>query len=149
MLGYCSTTKGYRLYDIDRKRVFYSRDVVCDEQETGVKKEIPKEQSCQDKVQGSKEKTDNEKFVEIISERDLTDVTPEDYPSDKGNSSPGPRHSGRLTRKPDWYGDRVACTAADYHRFEMPSLVLFFFTIYCGVSRNLYYIQEGYDAYGN
>ena len=51
MLGYGSTTKGYRLYDQNRKRVFYSRDVTCDEQEIGFQKEIPSQDSPDNEVQ--------------------------------------------------------------------------------------------------
>ena len=39
LLGYGSTTKGYRLYDIKREQVFHSRDVVFDEMKLGIQKE--------------------------------------------------------------------------------------------------------------
>ena len=39
LLGYSSTTKGYRLYDIKREQVFHSRDVVFDEMKLGIQKE--------------------------------------------------------------------------------------------------------------
>ena len=38
-LGYGAITKAYRLYDVDRKRVFYSRDVIFDESKHGIQKE--------------------------------------------------------------------------------------------------------------
>lgn len=48
MLGYGSTTKGYRLFDRDRQKVFYSRDVVCDEQGTKFQKETPSQELSQE-----------------------------------------------------------------------------------------------------
>lgn len=38
-LGYGTETKGYRLYDPERRRVFYSRDVLFNESKGGVEKE--------------------------------------------------------------------------------------------------------------
>ena len=39
--GYGSNQKGYRLYDLDRKKVVHSRDVTFDEASTpGVEKEV-------------------------------------------------------------------------------------------------------------
>jgi len=38
-LGYGSSVKAYRLYDVERSKVFYSRDVIFDETSTGVEKE--------------------------------------------------------------------------------------------------------------
>ena len=38
-LGYGMVTKGYRLYDVNRSKVLYSRDVVFDESKPGVEKE--------------------------------------------------------------------------------------------------------------
>ena len=37
--GYGTATKGYQLYDINYKRVFYSHDVVFDEGKSGFEKE--------------------------------------------------------------------------------------------------------------
>ena len=41
LLGYGTTTKGYRLYDPKRTRVFYSRDVLFNELERGIKETNP------------------------------------------------------------------------------------------------------------
>ena len=57
-LGYGTETKGYRLYDCERKGVFYSRDVKCNKSEFGIEKEpcdgpdklIAIELSCDDDV---------------------------------------------------------------------------------------------------
>ncbi len=48
MLGYGSTTKGYRLYNRNKKKVFFSRDVVFDEEGTGFQKEMPKPELSQE-----------------------------------------------------------------------------------------------------
>ena len=39
MLGYGTETKAYRLYDIEQKKVFFSRDVVFNENVNGIEKE--------------------------------------------------------------------------------------------------------------
>jgi hypothetical protein len=36
LLGYGEQTKGYRLYDVDKKRVIYSRNVVFEESKVGL-----------------------------------------------------------------------------------------------------------------
>ena len=38
-LGYGTETKGYRLYDCERRRVIFSRDVKFNESEFGIEKE--------------------------------------------------------------------------------------------------------------
>ena len=43
-LGYGMVTKGYRLYDVNRSKVLYSRDVVFDESKPVVEKEPKDEQ---------------------------------------------------------------------------------------------------------
>ena len=62
LLGYGSTTKGYRLYDIKRERVCYSRDVVFDE----MKLEIQKEQN--------KPETENNYFGIDLSSKQTDDL---------------------------------------------------------------------------
>ena len=39
-MGYVVSTKGYRLYNFEKKRVFFSFDVVFNEEEDALKKEI-------------------------------------------------------------------------------------------------------------
>ena len=46
LLGYGTTTKGYRLYDPQRTRVFYSRDVLFNELERGIKEIVQEEKRC-------------------------------------------------------------------------------------------------------
>ena len=61
-LGYGTETKGYRLYDCERKGIFYSRDVKFNESEFGIEKEpchgpdklITIELSCDDDVNDRK-----------------------------------------------------------------------------------------------
>lgn len=38
LMGYGSETKGYRLYDLQHERVFYSRDVRFNERDCGIEK---------------------------------------------------------------------------------------------------------------
>ena len=51
-LGYGMVTKGYRLYDVNRSKVLYSRDVVFEESKPGDEKEPkddkPREPAKQD-----------------------------------------------------------------------------------------------------
>ena len=61
-LGYGSETKGYRLYDPKRKRVFFSRDVLFNESDVGIEKE-PSEQKEKQYVE-----LDNFHEEEIVSE---------------------------------------------------------------------------------
>lgn len=39
MLGYGTETKAYRLYDVEREKVFFSRDVIFNETTNGIEKE--------------------------------------------------------------------------------------------------------------
>jgi len=36
MLGYGTETKAYRLYDLEKKKVFFSRDVLFNELKSGI-----------------------------------------------------------------------------------------------------------------
>ena len=80
LLGYGITTKGYRLYDPQRARVFYSRDVLFNELERGIVKEIEK------------------RCVQLDSVTEGEPVT-EDTPE------PVLRRSERERRPPTYYGE--------------------------------------------
>ncbi len=54
MMGYGETTKGYRLYDRNLKRVLHSRDVTCDEV---VQKEFPSQDGLDSDDDGDLKKT--------------------------------------------------------------------------------------------
>lgn len=109
MLGYGSTTKGYRLYDRNRKKVFYSRDVAFDEQGTGFQKETQLSPE-KNPVRSEAEKISNQPVVMDCS-GDLTDENLEG--EENQDPASAPRRSGRPTREPDWFGDRVVCLFAD------------------------------------
>ena len=93
-LGYGEETKGYRLYDTTRGRVFFSRDTRFNE----IKEKVQK-----------LTKPDTEFLVELdlsydseTSSKDTEDVQ-EDLPTDS-TAEPTLRRSGRERRPPDYYG---------------------------------------------
>ena len=102
-LGYSSETKGYRLYDPKRTRVFLSRDVLFNESDFGIEKE-PNEQ-------------EEKRFVELdgFSEEETADeqVEPVVRQSGRERQPPDPnepvepvvRRSRRDRRQPDYYGE--------------------------------------------
>ena len=50
LLGYGSETKGYRLYGPKRERVFYSRNVVFNESDIGIKEQNKQEEKQQGRI---------------------------------------------------------------------------------------------------
>ena len=103
LLGYGSVIKGYRVYDIEDKRVFYNRDVVFNEERFGFEKES---------------KTSDtpimfELYDDTIDELavDDEDVTQHDDPPGPNPEEPPPspvqpvlHRSDRIRRKRDYYG---------------------------------------------
>ena len=90
-LGYGSEIKGYRLYDCERQRVIYSRDVKFNENEFGIQKEAP------DGV--------DEKLVTI--ELSNNDDVAEDM------ETAAPRQSARVRRPPIRLGEWVTVASED------------------------------------
>ena len=86
-LGYGENTKGYRLYDIERKKIMFSRDVIFDESKPGI--EFEKESTVQpeDKV-----------HFEDHEEPDVDNVEPLQ------------QQPPRVRRPPDRYGEWVHLT---------------------------------------
>ncbi len=70
LLGYGATTKGYRLYDLLKKKVFYSRDVSFNEKRYGVEEPPQPEVNRLVEIQCSPEST------EISTPEPLSPVTP-------------------------------------------------------------------------
>ena len=91
LLGYGSETKGYRLYDLKRLKVVYSRDVLFCESECGFEKESP--------VQEEKP------YVEIDCP---SDEEPEPLPVANEAAEPTLRRSTRERHPPNYYRESVA-----------------------------------------
>ena len=105
-LGYGSETKGYRLYDSCRARVFHSRDVVFNELCTEVQKETSNQEES--------------KHVEIECENQgesdesgSSDSESESESTVEPASEPTVRRSERDRQCPNRYGNWVASIAAD------------------------------------
>ncbi len=92
-MGYGETTKGYRLYDQTKKKVFFSRDVIFNEQKCGF------EQSSE---------VEPQKRVYLEYSEEDTETT--SVPETADTSEPVPRRSDRERRQPNYYG---RCIVAD------------------------------------
>ena len=96
LLGYGEETKGYRLYDPEKRKVFYSRDVKFNENER--EKETPKTTDC----------------VTHHVELDFSDNTEHSDEIETSVENPSetvPRRSERQRKPPDFYGIRVNLSA--------------------------------------
>ena len=96
-LGYSSNQKGYRLYDLERKRIFHSRDVKFNELECGIENTIVSESSTNG---DQKIITDIRSDADPVS--DESDNESEDH--EEEIQEPIVRRSTRRTRPPDYYG---------------------------------------------
>jgi len=90
-VGYGAETKGYRLYDPERAKVFYSRDVLFNESSH----DIEKEQSD----------LGEKRYVEFNYSSD-DEVPTEDTVTDEA-TEPVLRRSGRERRRPDYYREQA------------------------------------------
>ena len=96
-LGYGTETKGYRLYDPKRAKVFFSRDVVFNEKKHGIEKEPNREEEnryVQIECLGNDEQVDED-----------TGEPPQ--PTIEEQPEPVVRRSARERQHPDYYGVRV------------------------------------------
>ena len=97
-LGYGTETKGYRLYDPKRARVFYSRDVVFNERKRGIEKET-----------SSLQEENHYVTIECLSNEEPVDEDTGE-PSQSINEEPAEpvlRRSARERQPTDFYGARV------------------------------------------
>ena len=109
MLGYGSTQKGYRLYDVERMKVVHSRDVVFDETSTaGLQKETTV-QYVELEVDGD-DASYNESQVDGES-NEPDQVNESTMPSSEEDSAP--RRSTRNRQAPDRYGHVVTMVSCD------------------------------------
>ena len=102
LLGYGSETKGYRLYDLKRLKVFYSRDVLFCESERG----FEKERSVQER-----------RYVEIDCSRDEEPV-PVPVSDINEVAEPTLRRSTRERHPPDYYRESVAIVSLKEKEME-------------------------------
>ena len=97
LLGYGTETKGYRLYDVEKKRVIHSRNVVFKESEDRVteieQKEPEKRRLELENIEGNDDKTEDE----LDSEKD-------NAIEEEAIEEPVVRRSQREKQKPDYYG---------------------------------------------
>jgi len=109
MLGYGSTQKGYRLYDVERMKVVHSRDVVFDETSTpGLQKETTVKY-VELEVDGD-DASYNESQVDGES-NEPDQVNESTMPSSEEDSAP--RRSTRNRQAPDRYGHVVTMVSCD------------------------------------
>ena len=81
-LGYGAATKGYRLYDPDKRRVFYSRDVVFNKNSLGAEKEQITSQHLTDlEIKTPESDDEHEAEKEEFPEQETnTEATDDSYP---------------------------------------------------------------------
>ena len=109
LLGYGTDVKGYRLYNLQERRVFYSRDVVFDENNCSG---LEKEQLVEDRV--------DKLIVEInLPDNDNTEemVIDNQEREESSENETVLRRSSRERRPPDYYGVRIN-TAQEEHYSE-------------------------------
>jgi len=94
MLGYGTETKAYRLYDLEKKKVFFSRDVLFNELKSGIDDDCqPQESKSGTKVIQLDYLSEDEKLEEQVPQTEETDLPL--------------RRSTRQRKAPDFYGHRV------------------------------------------
>ena len=120
MLGYGTSQKGYRLYDIEQMKVVHSRDVVFDETSMpGIQKEEGttvkyveldiEEESDANEILTS-EPTDD---VHVPDDTTVQQESSEESVSANRNASESvPRRSTRSKQKPDRYSHNISATVA-------------------------------------
>ena len=106
MLGYGTETKAYRLYDVERSKVVFSRDVVFNEAKNGIEKEPASSQSTQDSTRYVQ--LDSAGVDDLAQEGEQ--IPQEQVPQEQ---EPGLRRSTRERRQTNFYTPGATCTVAD------------------------------------
>ena len=97
MLGYGTETKAYRLYDVERKKVIFSRDVVFNESKNGIE-------------ESSESTQDSTRYVQLDSGREDDQTQEDQVPQEQ---EPVLRRSTRERRQTNIYTPGATCTVAD------------------------------------
>ena len=107
LVGYGEKTKGYRLYDPNKWRICFSRDVSFNESDCGIELDVTP--------------SGGDHYVElalldesVCSEPVVADQAPVHQPP----GQPRARRSGRERRFPDYYGDRVYLSLSEPTTFK-------------------------------
>ena len=103
LVGYGTEVKGYRLYDPDRNKMLYSRDVKFNEEEFGIKKECA--------------------IVEPVKVVEIGNNTVSDSDVVRGDATttiPALRRSDRIRCRPDYYAE--GAIIASNSTFDEPRL---------------------------
>ena len=110
-LGYGEATKGYRLYDPDKRRVFYSRDVVFNENSLGAKREQSSMNTSQPLIHldldMERPESEDDTHCETDKEEEPAENEQEMNTEPAENSPPVLRRSQRVSNRPDFYGTWV------------------------------------------
>ena len=101
ILGYGTTTKGYRLYDLNRAKVFLNRDVIFDEAGTEILEESEK----------SSMKNTEPKCIQLELKEESENESDNVDNSTDATTASLPRRSERNRQNPDWFGNPVAYVA--------------------------------------
>lgn len=88
-LGYGTTTKAYRLFDIERRRVFHSRDVIFDESRPGIRKDA----------------TTDAPLRQLSNDVDAADSDVESQEETAAHPEEAVGRPSREKRQPDRYGE--------------------------------------------
>ena len=106
LLGYGMATKGYRLYDINERRVFYSRDVIFDESRPGYGKEPTDHTDKSVEIELSSD-------VSISEGADCETAEEVEDQSDTEEEEPVLRRSTRMRKPTDFYGTYINTAVTD------------------------------------
>ena len=113
-LGYGSTTKGYRLYDLVAKKVLHSRDVLFDETRCVSSEKESSHESSSDKITFEKESSDKCVQYQIACDEDNEEIVDSDTEPQQDTSEIEAQRPTRIRKAPDRFGEWVnSCIELD------------------------------------